>query len=59
MAEKLGLPILGRFLNFQVAGCPPNIMGIGPALAIPRLLESAGLKKEEIGIFEINEAFAS
>jgi acetyl-CoA acyltransferase 1 len=34
-------------------------MGIGPALAIPRLLESAGLKKEEIGIFEINEAFAS
>ena len=40
-------------------GVPPNVMGIGPAYAIPRLLEVTGLQKEEIGIFEINEAFAS
>lgn len=58
-AKRLGLPILGRFLSFQVAGVPPEIMGIGPAAAIPLALEKSGLKMDDIDIWEINEAFAS
>jgi len=58
-AKKLGLPILGRFLSFQTAGVPPEIMGIGPAAAIPLALEKSGLKMEDIDVWEINEAFAS
>jgi acetyl-CoA acyltransferase 1 len=58
-AQKLGLPILARWIDYAVAGVPPEIMGIGPALAIPAVLEKAGLKIEQIDIFEINEAFAS
>jgi acetyl-CoA acyltransferase 1 len=59
VAEKLKLPIIARFVSYAVAGVPPEIMGIGPAYAIPVALEKAGLKKEDISIFELNEAFAS
>ena len=58
-AEKRGLPILGVWRGFAVKGVPPRIMGIGPAVAIPAVLEQAGLTIEDIDIFEINEAFAS
>jgi len=46
-------------VSYAVAGVPPEIMGIGPAYAIPVALEKAGLKMNDIDIFEINEAFAS
>ena len=54
-----GLPILARFVSFAAVGCPPEIMGIGPAVAIPVALAKAGLGIDDIDIFEINEAFAS
>ncbi|KAL7750128.1 3-ketoacyl-CoA thiolase with broad chain length specificity [Sorochytrium milnesiophthora] len=59
VAEKLKMPILGRFINFAAVGVPPNIMGIGPAYAIPEVLRKAGVKIDDVDIFEINEAFAS
>ena len=59
VANKLGCKIMGRFVSFQTAGVPPEVMGIGPAFAIPKALESAGLTMNDIDIFEINEAFAS
>jgi acetyl-CoA C-acetyltransferase len=58
-AEAEGRPILGVFRGFQTAGCGPEEMGIGPIFAIPKLLARAGLKVEDIGLWEINEAFAS
>ncbi len=58
-AQKEGLPILGVYRGFQVAGCKAEEMGIGPVFAIPKLLARAGLKLDDIGLFEINEAFAS
>jgi len=58
-ALKRGLPILGRFVSFAVTGVPPSVMGIGPAYAIPIALKKAGLKIEDIDVYEINEAFAS
>jgi len=58
-AQKEGLPVLGVYRGFQVAGCEPDEMGIGPVFAIPKLLDRAGLKIDDIGLFEINEAFAS
>jgi acetyl-CoA acyltransferase 1 len=58
-AQKLGLPIIARWITHAVAGVPPEIMGIGPAFAIPKALKQAGLKVEDIDIFELNEAFAS
>ncbi|KAL3832273.1 hypothetical protein ACJMK2_023932 [Sinanodonta woodiana] len=58
-AIKRGMPILGVLRGFAVAGVPPEIMGIGPAVAIPKVLERAGLTVDDIDIFEINEAFAS
>ena len=59
IAKKLGLKIQGRILGFAVAGCPPEIMGIGPAVAIPPALKKAGLTINDIDVFEINEAFAA
>ena len=59
VAEKLGLPIKGRVLTYSVIGVLPEVMGIGPAVAIPKALEKCGLKIDDIDIFEINEAFAS
>ena len=58
-AQKEGLPVLGLYRGFQVAGCEPDEMGIGPVFAIPKLLARAGLKIDDIDLFEINEAFAS
>ncbi len=59
IAKKLGLKVQGRILGYAVAGCPPEIMGIGPAVAIPPALKKAGLTIDDIDVFEINEAFAS
>jgi len=59
VAHKLGLPILGKFVTAAVVGVPPKIMGIGPAVAIPKVLEKAGITKDEVDLWEINEAFAS
>jgi acetyl-CoA acyltransferase len=56
-AKELGLKPMARFVSFSVAGVPPEIMGIGPVVAIPKALALAGLKKEEIGVIELNEAF--
>mmetsp|Transcript_104992 Transcript_104992/g.302113 ORF Transcript_104992/g.302113 Transcript_104992/m.302113 type:complete len:137 (+) Transcript_104992:3-413(+) len=58
-ARALGLPILARMRSFAVVGVDPALMGIGPAFAIPKALEKAGLKVEDIDIYEVNEAFAS
>lgn len=58
-AEKYGLPILGKYITSAVVGVPPRVMGIGPAFAIPVAVERAGLKLEDVDIYEINEAFAS
>ena len=60
-ATELGLTssIIGKWAGTQVAGCKPDEMGIGPAIAIPKLMEYLGLKTEDVGIWEINEAFAS
>ena len=59
VAEKHGWPILGLLKSYQVVGVPPEIMGIGPAKAIPKAVEAAGLQLSDIELFEINEAFAS
>jgi acetyl-CoA acyltransferase 1 len=59
VAKKLGLKIHGRVVSYAVAGVPPEIMGIGPAVAIPAALKKAGLTVNDIDVFEINEAFAS
>ncbi|TKD52031.1 acetyl-CoA C-acyltransferase [Sphingomonas baiyangensis] len=58
-AEAEGLPVLGIYRSFQVAGCAPEEMGIGPVFAIPKLLAKAGLSIDDIGLWELNEAFAS
>jgi acetyl-CoA C-acetyltransferase len=58
LAERRGLRPLGIFRGFAVAGCEPDEMGIGPVFAVPRLLERTGVKMEEVGLFELNEAFA-
>ncbi|KVD06768.1 acetyl-CoA C-acyltransferase [Burkholderia ubonensis] len=57
-AQKEGLQPLGVFRGFAVAGCEPDEMGIGPVFAVPKLLKQAGLKVEDIGLWELNEAFA-
>src|SRR6202167_4567506 len=57
-ARELGLKPLARFVSFAVAGVPPEVMGIGPIVAIPKALKLAGLKLEDIGLVELNEAFA-
>ncbi len=58
LAEKRGLEPLGRYIGMAVAGTEPDEMGIGPVYAIPKLLERFGLKIDDIGIWELNEAFA-
>ena len=58
-AEAEGRDILGIYRGFQSAGCAPEEMGIGPVFAIPKLLDRAGLTVDDIGLWEINEAFAS
>ncbi|WJF89049.1 acetyl-CoA C-acyltransferase [Paraburkholderia bonniea] len=58
LAEREGLTPLGIFRGFAVAGCEPDEMGIGPVFAVPRLLQRAGLTVDDIGLWELNEAFA-
>jgi len=58
-AEAMGVPILGVFRGFSVAGVPPEVMGIGPVQAIPKLLQRTGLRLEDIDLIELNEAFAA
>ncbi|RQH08957.1 acetyl-CoA C-acyltransferase [Paraburkholderia dinghuensis] len=58
LAEQRGLQPLGIFRGFAIAGCEPDEMGIGPVYAIPRLLERTGVKMNDIGLWELNEAFA-
>ncbi|SHG77233.1 acetyl-CoA C-acyltransferase [Massilia sp. CF038] len=58
VAEARGLQPLGIFRGFAVAGCEPDEMGIGPVFAIPKLLQKAGLSVSDIGLWELNEAFA-
>ncbi len=57
-ARALGVAPLGRFVAFATGGVPPEIMGIGPAVAIPKALRLAGLKLQDIDLIELNEAFA-
>ncbi|GFZ44584.1 acetyl-CoA C-acyltransferase [Saitozyma sp. JCM 24511] len=59
VAQKLGLPILGKYVVSAVVGVPPKVMGIGPAFAIPAVLQKAGISKDDVDFFEINEASAS
>ena len=58
LAEKRGLEPLGRYIGMAVAGTEPDEMGIGPVFAVPKLLERFGLKMQDIGLWELNEAFA-
>ena len=58
-AEANNLPILARWHGFAAVGVPPEIMGVGPAYAIPRAVQNAGLSLNDIDVFEVNEAFAS
>jgi acetyl-CoA acyltransferase len=58
-AEALGLKPLARFVGFAVGGVPPEIMGIGPTVAVPKVLELTGLSLDDIGLIELNEAFAA
>jgi acetyl-CoA acyltransferase len=58
-AAQLGIKPLGIFRGFTVAGCEPDEMGIGPVFSVPRLLKNAGLKMQDIDLWELNEAFAS
>ena len=58
-ANKRKLPILGVFRSYAVEGVPPRIMGIGPVYAIPSALAKASLSKDDVDVYEINEAFAS
>jgi acetyl-CoA C-acetyltransferase len=57
-AAAKGLKPMGVFRGFAVAGCEPDEMGIGPVFAVPKLLKRAGLKVEDVGLWELNEAFA-
>lgn len=58
-AQELGQPIVAKFGGAAIVGLEPRFMGIGPSLAIPKLLGKVGLTKEDVDVFEINEAFAS
>ncbi len=57
-AARRGLAPLGAFRGFAVAGCEPEVMGIGPVFAVPKLLARAGLAIDDVGLWELNEAFA-
>ena len=58
-AKELGLKPIAKFRSFAVAGCEPELMGMGPVYAIPKSLKIAGLTMDDINVFELNEAFAS
>ncbi|MAT88521.1 MAG: acetyl-CoA C-acyltransferase [Aestuariivita sp.] len=58
LAQQLGLEPLGRYIGAMASGCEPDEMGIGPIYAVPKLLAAHGIKMEDIGLWELNEAFA-
>lgn len=58
-AEELGLKPIAKFVSFAVAGCAPDLMGLGPVYAIPKALKIAGLAQDQIDVWELNEAFSS
>jgi acetyl-CoA acyltransferase len=58
-AEAAGLEPLARFVGFAVGGVPPELMGIGPTVAVPKVMELTGMSLDDIGLIELNEAFAS
>jgi acetyl-CoA acyltransferase len=58
-ASALGMKPMARFVSFATAGCSPDVMGIGPVHAVPKALKLAGLRLEDIGLVELNEAFAA
>ena len=58
-AQRLGQKIIGKFATSAIVGVPPLLMGVGPWASIPKVFERAGITKDEVDIFEINEAFAS
>jgi acetyl-CoA acyltransferase len=58
-AAQLGVPAMGRLIAFATAGCDPEEMGIGPVFAVPKALKMAGLALDDIGLIELNEAFAA
>jgi acetyl-CoA acyltransferase len=58
-AEELGLKPLARFISYAVGGVPPEIMGMGPVSAVPKVLKRAELSLDDIQLIELNEAFAS
>lgn len=59
VADRLGLKPLAKWAGSVVVGVPPNIMGVGPAFAVPKLFQRFGITKDDVDIFELNEAFAS
>lgn len=59
MVKELGLEPVARLVDYRVVGVPPRIMGMGPAGAVPEVLKSAGMSLKDIGLMELNEAFAS
>ncbi|KAF8924188.1 Thiolase, N-terminal domain-containing protein [Dissophora ornata] len=58
-AQRLGLPILAKYVASAVVGCPPRIMGVGPVYAIPEVCKKAGIEVKDVDVIELNEAFAS
>ncbi|KAL1750954.1 Thiolase, N-terminal domain-containing protein [Schizophyllum commune] len=58
-AEREGFPVVGKWVGSAVVGVEPRVMGIAPVAAVPKMLERVGLNKEEVDVYEINEAFAS
>lgn len=58
-AEKLGQPIIGKYVASTLAGLAPRIMGAGPTIVVPKLLKQVGISKDDVDIWEINEAFGS
>ena len=59
VVKELGVDPIARFVDYQVAGVPPEIMGIGPVAAVPKVMASSGLKLEQMDVIELNEAFAA
>lgn len=59
MVHQLGVKPMGRLMGFATAGVPPEIMGIGPVAAVPKVLQQVGLTLDDIGLIELNEAFAA
>ncbi|KAG7191680.1 3-ketoacyl-CoA thiolase with broad chain length specificity, partial [Scheffersomyces spartinae] len=59
LAESKGYPIQGKFVLCSSVGVPPEIMGVGPAYAIPRVLQKCGITIDDVAVFEVNEAFAT